>query len=108
MARMRDSERGTGVSDQAKVGAVAWAWGSCDLPISRARRPPRATKAAAIGRIVSKCSTARAVTTSKLAGLFAARDSARVVCISISVNVMERVTSRRKTDFFWLDSMRVT
>jgi hypothetical protein len=44
------------------------------------------------------------VTKSKVAG---ERVSARAFCISMSVNVRARVTSRRKAAFLWLDSMRV-
>ena len=73
--------------------------------ISRARRPDGASSEAATGRMESKRSTARRVTTLKLAG---GRISARAFCISTSVNVRARATSRRNAAFLWFDSISVT
>src|SRR5580692_7814748 len=65
MARTRLAERGIGMGGgQTSSGARLWACVSWAWPIRRARRPPGATKLAAIGRTDSKCSTARRVTTS--------------------------------------------
>ena len=63
--------------------------------IRRARRPAGATKEAATGRIVSKRSTARRVTTSA----WVVRVSARAEVILMSVNVSARASSRRKVAF---------
>src|SRR5208282_6251514 len=105
MTRILEREVGTGVgSDQVKAGTEARAGFSWVEPIRRARRPPGATRLVAVGRMVAKRSTARRVTTSKV---IPGRDSARVVCILTFVNVRARVTSRRKVDFFWLDSISV-
>ena len=51
-------------SFQRKVGSMAWVGGSWASPMSSARRPVGATRLAAMGRIDSKCSTARRVTMS--------------------------------------------
>jgi hypothetical protein len=106
IARTRLAERGIGMgSGQTSSGAKLWACVSWAKPIRRARRPPGATRRAAIGRTVSKCSTARRVTTS--AGRLESA-SARPGKTLMFVNVKLRVTSRRKVAFFWLDSIRVT
>ena len=89
---------------QVMLGRVERAASCWEEAIRRARRPVGATRRAAIGRMFSKRSTARRVTTSKVDG---GRVSARTFCISMSVNVRARVTSRRKVAFFWLDSIRV-
>ena len=89
--------------DQVQFGTREWAMWTCGVAINRARRPVGDTRAAAMGSIFSKCSTARRVTTSNLVWM----DSARVICISTSVNVRARVISRRKVAFLWLDSIRV-
>src|SRR5580658_1146290 len=93
---------GTG-SDQARFGTVERAWACWAVLIRRARRPVGATNDAAVGRMASKRSTARRVTTWKVVE----RVSARAFCILTLVNVRARVTSRRKAAFLWLDSTRV-
>src|SRR5229473_2509679 len=77
---------------------------SWEEEISRAKRPAGARRRAAIGRLLAKRSTARRVTTSKVAG---GSVSARAFCILTSVNVRARVTSWRKAAFLWLDSISV-
>jgi hypothetical protein len=75
-------------------------WGSWADPISKAMIPRGARKAAAWGRILSKCSTARRVTRSARKSFWrVARDSARSLITLILVNVSARVTSRRKVAF---------
>src|SRR5437870_3040345 len=81
-----------------KSGARIWRAGSWLDPISRARRPDGLTRRAATGRIASKRSTARRVTTSA-AGVVSVRVSARAVITLTSVNVRARITSRRKAAF---------
>jgi len=105
MAIILEWEPGIGMgSDQIRAGRVAWAWVSWASPISRARRPWGAERLAATGRIDWNRSTARRVTSWKLAD---GSDSARAFCILMSVNVRARATSRRKAAFLWLDSIRV-
>src|ERR1700679_2952926 len=101
---MRDLDSGMDMGDcQTKLGRMDWAWVNCEEAIRRARRPEGAKSAAAVGRILEKRSTARRVTTSKVAG---GRVSARAFCILMSVNVRARVSSRRKVAFLWLDSIK--
>ncbi len=64
-----------------------------------------ATRLEAMGRMFSKRSTARSVTTSKRVWL--REVSARTFSISTSVNVRARLTSRRNAAFLWFDSMSV-
>ena len=105
IAKTLDCESGMGMGGgQVREGWDERAWLSCARPTRSAKRPPFVTKAAAVGRIDSNRSTARRVTTSKF---IPARDSARVFCILMFVNVRARVTSRRNAAFFWLDSIRV-
>src|ERR1700680_41254 len=64
MARMRLEERGTGSGGcHLNPGVRSWVHASWGSLIRRARRPLGATRLAAIGRVVSKRSTARRVTT---------------------------------------------
>ena len=77
------------------VGVEVVILGSWEELISRAMRPVGDTRAAAVGRMVSKRSTARMVTRS--AGEI--RVSARAVITLTFVNVRTRVTSRRKAAF---------
>ena len=105
IARMRLAERGIGSGGvQVNVGVRSWACASWAWLIRSARRPLGATKRAAMGRILSKCSTARRVTASA-GGL--GKLSARPENTSMFVNVICRMISRRKVAFFWLDSIRV-
>ena len=78
------------------LGSSSRAVRSWASPIRRAKRPAGATRVAAVGTIWSKCSTARRVTTSNEA---VGKDSARAVCILMSVNIRVRAISRRKVDF---------
>ena len=80
----------------------------CEELIRRARRPPGARRAAAVGRIAVKRSTARRVTTSNKVGWLAGNCSARAGTTLMFVNVRARMTSRRKVAFLWLDSISVT
>ena len=117
MTRTLDRDNGIGIGvDQANADErqAASSMSSCDEPIRRARRPASPTRLAATGRMVSKRSTARRVTTSNvvvsevgLSSVVREADSMRVFCILTSVNVRARVISRRKVAFLWLDSMRV-
>src|ERR1035438_2922003 len=95
--RILEWEPGTGTAvPQLNWGRLARAWSCWLAPISKARRPEDATRAAATGRTDSKRSTARRVITSNV---FGATASARAFRISTSVNVRARVTSRRKAAF---------
>ena len=94
-----DCDFGTGiVAASRKSGAKVWRPGSWLDPMSRASRPDGLTRRAAMGRIASKRSTARRVTTSA-AGVMSARVSARAVITLTSVNIRVRTTSRRKVAF---------
>ncbi len=76
--------------------------------MSRASRPPGASRLAATGRTVGKRSTARRVMRLNLAGGLAADScSARRSNTLMFVNVRARTTSRRNVDFLWLDSISV-
>src|ERR1017187_7496520 len=74
-------------------------WGIWGVVISRARVPFGARKVTALGRTVSKRSTARRVTTSAWEVRLGARAWARPVNTLMLVNVSARATSRRKTAF---------
>src|SRR5246500_2529784 len=91
-------------SDQLRAGRADCACGSWVWLIRSTKRPLGATRLAATGKIDSKRSTARRVTTAKDAR---ARDSARAVRILTSVNVRARATSLRNVAFFWFDSIKV-
>src|SRR5207245_5015351 len=79
------------------MACETWAW-----PIKRASRPPGFTRWAAVGSTDWKRSTARRVTTLSVEGLgllAATKSSARPQNTLTSVNVMPRITSRRKATF---------
>src|ERR1039457_6241364 len=104
MSKILEREWGIGAGvDQVRSGSVERAWSRWAELIRRARRPEGATRAAAVGRIDSKRSTARRVT---VLNTVPAKVSARVFCILTSVNVRARATSRRNAAFLWLDSIR--
>src|SRR5665811_555950 len=103
MSKILEREWGIGEGvDQLKPGRVECVSSSWAELIRRARRPEGATRAAAVGRIDSKRSTARRVT---VLNTVPVRVSARVICILTSVNVSVRATSRRNAAFLWLDSI---
>jgi len=105
MRRMRDWELGMGIGGfQETWGRVEREGSSWGVEIRRARRPAGDKRLAATGRTLGRRSTARRVTTSKVDR---GRVSARTFCILMSVNVRVRASSRRKADFFWLDSIKV-
>jgi len=94
---------------EAMVGRDS-AW---QVPMRMANLPPVVKRRVAMGSMASKRSTARRVTTSAgatpgpgVAGW--TRVSARAVITFTSVNVSERITSRRKAAFLWFDSIRVS
>ena len=83
-------------------------WGIWADPMSTARVALGAKKVTAWGRMVSKCSTARKVTTSARGQSGrTARTSARSVITLTLVNLSARAASRRKAAFLWLDSIIV-
>ena len=73
--------------------------GSWSELIRRASLAEGARNLIAMGRMASKFSTARSVTTSAWAGLVVARVSARSEITLTLVNVRDRAASRRKVDF---------
>src|SRR5208282_2539306 len=80
---------------------LVWAntWRIWGVVISKARVPLAARKVTAWGRMVSKRSTARRVTTSAWERRVGARAWTRPVNTLMLVNVSARATSRRKTAF---------
>src|SRR5208282_1194717 len=103
--RTRDWDCGMGMgASQVRVGRVERVEATWVEEIRRARRPWGARRLAATGRTSGRRSTARRVTVSKVCG---GRVWARAFCILMFVNVRARATSRRKVDFFWLDSINV-
>src|SRR6267378_2027725 len=96
---------GTGIGGHHFIVVTGVRRGSWAAPISRARVPLRARRVTAWGRMASKCSTARRVTTSARGKSGrAARTSARSVITLMLVNVSARATSRRKVAFLLFDS----
>src|SRR5215475_12569439 len=102
----RSEDKGMGMAwDHKNSGSERRASPSCDLPIRRARVPSLVSRRAATGRTLWKRSTARRVTRLAVPGVWS---SAREANTSMSVNVSARITSRKKTTFFWFDSIKVT
>src|SRR5258708_30977668 len=97
--RWRDSELEIGMAScHKRWGKVAWAVSSWEEEMKRTRRPAGVSRAAAVGSVWAKRSTARRVTRSKVRG---GRASARGVFISMSVNGRARGASRGEGGFLW-------